>query len=278
MRKWKDEGEGEGHANSERWLLTYSDMITLLLALFIMLYSISNVDVAKFKALAENLNAFFNNGQSVTIDTDKSSGGKDYVISSSSSPTDVISSLPSNAPTASTADQNNGNIKMDETSQQILDKLNALILQNGIQATVSVHLEERGVVVRLEEGLLFPSGSAEINATANDSMNKIAQIILTTKNYIRVEGSTDNVPISTSQFPSNWELASQRAINVAKLMITDGVQSSRISVTSYGEFRPVAANDSEANKQQNRRVDIVFLNQNLNMSEAGGATPAPSAN
>jgi len=216
MRKWKEDEE-EGHGNSERWLLTYSDMITLLLVLFIMMYTISNVDVAKFKSLAQNLSAMFNNGQTadVTIDSNARSGGSDFLLTPST-PSDTIESLqsPSAGSSANPSSQSSGTIQLDETTKQVADKLNALIQQNGIQATVSVHIEGRGVVVRLEEGMLFPSGSADINTTANDSKNEIAQIILTTTNYIRVEGSTDNVPISTGQFPSNWELASQRAINV----------------------------------------------------------------
>lgn len=276
MRKWKDGGEEDKHVNEERWLLTYSDMITLLLAFFIMMYTISNVDSSKYKALAENLSAFFNNGQTVqtTIDTSGESGSE-YSFTASSNPADIIGSLQTPKPSASGDEQSSGTITLDKATQQIADKLNTLIQQNGIQASVSVHIEGRGVVVRLEEGMLFPSGSAQINTSAMDSMNKIAQIIMTTTNFIRVEGSTDNVPISTSQFPSNWELASQRAINVAKLLIQDGVEPTRVSMTSYGEYRPVEPNDSEANKQQNRRVDIVFLNQNLNLSEPEAATPEP---
>jgi Flagellar motor protein len=277
MRKWKEDDEHEKE-NGERWLLTYSDMITLLLALFIMLYAMSNVDAAKFKALAESLSAVFNNGQNyqVSAEATPNNGGTQYLLTPGQSP-DQNAYLTMPSASASPSATSNGQIPLDETTQQVADKLNALIQQNGIQASVSVHIEERGVVVSLKEGMLFPSGSADINTSAIDPMNKIAQIITSTKNFIRVEGSTDNVPISTSQFPSNWELASQRAINVAKLFISEGVDATRISVTSYGEYRPVAANDSDANRQQNRRVDIVFLNQNLNMSEAGGtATPAPS--
>lgn len=278
MRKWKEDDDHEKD-NSERWLLTYSDMITLLLALFIMMYSMSNVDVAKFKALAESLSAIFNNGQAYQVSTDAGAeSGNQLTITQSTSSPDVNVFLPKPSASASASAQNNGKITLDETTQQVADKLNSLIVQNGLQASVSVHIEERGVVVRLEEGMLFPSGSAQINTSAIDSMNKIAQIMVSTKNYIRVEGSTDNVPINTNQFPSNWELASQRAINVVKLLISDGVDPARISELSYGEFRPVAPNDTDANKQQNRRVDLVFLNQNLNLSEAGGVqTPAPSA-
>jgi chemotaxis protein MotB len=264
MRKWRDEEDEEGHGNSERWLLTYSDMITLLLALFIMMYTMSNVDTAKFKALAESLNAFFNNGTSTTQTADGSaslSGGVDLKFPQVTPGASSLSAEGEDSPSPS-----------ESSPQEIAAQINALIQSNGIANSVSVHIEERGVVVRLEEGMMFPSGSATINQSAIDTMNKISEIIKNTTNYIRVEGSTDNVPIQNGQFASNWELASQRGINVANLIIQNGVDPTRISVTSYGEFRPVAPNDTEANKQMNRRVDIVFLNQNLNISEAGSNT------
>lgn len=264
MRKWKEDDE-EGHGSSERWLLTYSDMITLLLALFIMLYTMSSVDTEKFKALASSLSAFFNNGTTTTVVAEGagSASGTDMDMSFSiGEPTPSVSS-------GSDAGASPGASPSESTPQEIAAKLNALIQANGIANSVSVHIEERGVVVRLEEGMMFPSGSATINQSAVETMNKISEIIKSTTNYIRVEGSTDNVPIENSQFASNWELASKRGINVAKLIIQSGVDPTRISVTSYGEYRPIASNDTELNKQKNRRVDIVFLNLNLNASEAG---------
>ena len=122
-------------------------------------------------------------------------------------------------------------------------------------------------MVSLVEGLLFSSGSADINDNAVSTLDELAGVIKSVDNYIRVEGSTDNVPIHSAQYESNWELASQRAINVAKLMVDQGVDASRISAVSYGEYRPVAPNDSEDNKQLNRRVDIVFLDSSLNVYE-----------
>ena len=268
MRKWKDEEGEEGHSSSERWLLTYSDMITLLLALFIMLYSMSNIDTEKFKALAQSLSAFFNNGSTTNVAAEGGSGlASGFEMPETSTGTDQFYiSQPSGG---EDAEASPGATPSESSPQEIAAKLNALIQATGIANSVSVHIEERGVVVRLEEGMMFPSGSATINQTAVDTMNKISEIIKSTTNYIRVEGSTDDVPIQNGQFASNWELASQRGINVANLIIQSGVDPTRISVTSYGEFRPVAPNDNEANKQKNRRVDIVFLNQNLNISEAG---------
>jgi len=236
----------EGHKeNSERWLLTYSDMITLLLVLFIMMYTISTVDTQKFQSLAEQLGIVLN-PQAVTVDP----------------------AVPGNAgfDSSPTAEATPGNGADDLEGQ-----LSAMIGSAGLSGQVNVHREERGVVVSFTDALLFSSGSAAIHPDARKILDSTAKIIRSADNYIRVEGSTDNRPIHTRQFPSNWELAFHRANNVGKILIADGVNPSRVSVVSYGENRPVAPNDTDANRQLNRRVDIVFLDQSLNRYEPGNS-------
>jgi chemotaxis protein MotB len=123
--------------------------------------------------------------------------------------------------------------------------------------------------VSFQDALLFETGSADINAKSLEMLQKLTVIANSVKNYIRVEGSTDDVPISSSKFPSNWELASQRAINVAKALVNFGVTPSRISATSYGEYRPVIKNNTAENRKLNRRVDVVFVNEENNTNEPG---------
>jgi chemotaxis protein MotB len=157
----------------------------------------------------------------------------------------------------------------DKTREELQQMLSILVQSKDLQSDVSIKLEARGTVVSFQEVLLFSSGSATVSEEGRAVISKVAEIIETVDNYISVEGSTDNVPMSNGQFSSNWELASQRAINVTKLLIEDGVDSSRISATSYGEYRPVAPNDTNENKAQNRRVDIVFIDPSLNEYQAG---------
>ena len=255
--------------NSERWLLTYSDMITLLLVLFIMMYTISKVDVPKFDALAESLGVVMNpSSQAAASDStgsnseerDSSFPFEEYAMAAAEADSEETPG-PSSTPSASVSFQDD----------HLLKKIQSLIDNDGLTSFVSVHFEERGIVVSLVEGLLFSSGSADINNDAVDTLNELTAVVKSVNNFIRVEGSTDNVPIHSAQYESNWELASQRAINVAKLMIDQGVDASRISAVSYGEYRPVAPNDSEGNKQLNRRVDIVFLKTDLNVYEPESA-------
>jgi chemotaxis protein MotB len=257
----KHDDEEHEKESSERWLLTYSDMITLLLVLFIMMYTISKVDTQKFNALAESLGIVMNPNGEVGSAGSGDSSSADAALADAGYT--VSQSTPE--PEASTAASATAAVSFDD--DKLLSKIQSFITTDGLSAYVSVHSEERGVVVSLVEGLLFSSGSADINDSAISTLAELTGVIKTVDNYIRVEGSTDNVPIHSALYESNWELASQRAINVAKLMVDQGVDASRLSAVSYGEYRPVAPNDSEDNKQLNRRVDIVFLDTSLNVYE-----------
>jgi chemotaxis protein MotB len=254
----REEGE---HENSERWLLTYADMITLLLVLFIMLYTISNIDSQKFKVLAAQLGAAFDPGQTAAVAMHEVNGAEELEALKNIKPKNSAEASAG----ASASNTKNGEISIEDIQKE----LTSLVDANGLSAMVSVHREERGVVVSFMDALLFKSGSASINPQHNVLIKKVVSVINSVDNYIRVEGSTDNVPIRNGQFDSNWELASQRAINLVYVLIGQGVDPTRLSVTSYGEYRPIAKNDSRANMQLNRRVDIVFLDKLLNEYEPG---------
>ncbi len=258
----KREGE-EKHENSERWLLTYSDMITLLLVLFIMMYTISKVDTDKFEALAYQLGITLGAEVSVVQEAGDSSDmdNDEWSVPGEANQTTPQASLPQNAEVG-TGGQTQAEKSIEEQLQDLIDEA-------GIGTLVGIHMEQRGVVVSFKEALLFNSGSADINAEGTETLKKMSDILKTVDNYISVEGSADNVPISSARYASNWELASQRAINVAKLLQNFGVDPARLSSTSYGEYRPVAPNDSEVNKERNRRVDIVIIDKDLNEYQPG---------
>lgn len=248
--------EEEGHASSERWLLTYSDMITLLLALFIMMYTMSTVDSKKFQSLASQLKAALTGSEVQIPPSGEDQTGVLATITMPPYSTDSPAPSPTSSADASEL-------------KQIEAKLKGLIADAGLNGSVSVRTEERGVVVSLADALLFDSGSADIKKQGRDLINKFTSVINSIDNYIRVEGSTDNRPIKTFQFPSNWELAYQRAQNVLYALLENGVDPKRLSVVDYGEYRPVMPNDTDENKKFNRRVDIVFVDKNLNKYELG---------
>lgn len=236
---------------SERWLITYADMITLLMIFFIVMYSLSKVDVDKFKSLAESLSAVFGAGGMVL-----------------DSPGPAI--IPGNPPEQ---------IKdMTEKAQMenLKKELDEYVEESGMAARVSVTMEERGIVLSFQDNVLFDLGSDRLTVQAREILNKVAPILATTPNYIRIEGHTDNLPINTARFPTNWELSAARATNVVRELInTHGFTPLKLSATAYGEYRPRAPNDSDTQRQMNRRVDLIILR-----SKFSGAEPQalPGAN
>lgn len=292
--------EHEEHVNHERWLISYADFITLLMVFFVVMYSISTADQAKFEALRDELAIAFGNeatsvmpnvGDGVMPGSDSLEENPGHVDTAEPGTTQVDTTgvkdseagqdgassgkTPGGAngtdngsstenPTDSTGDSfNQALADLQATQDQIMD----LVQQYGLTASVSVMMEERGTVISFGESLLFAKGSANINETAKEMMTKMAEIISTTTNYIRIEGFTDDVPINTAQFPSNWELASQRAINVLKFLLTGGIAPERLSAMSYGEYRPTVPNTDEVNRKQNRRVNIVILSSKYDIIE-----------
>ncbi|WP_434564523.1 flagellar motor protein MotB [Thermoanaerobacterium thermosaccharolyticum] len=236
----RHDDDEEKKENSERWLLTYSDMITLLMIFFIVLYTISTVNSQKFQQIAASLGKTFD--------------GTNYVVGQYSG-----NSILDSIKTANNANTNN-------TIESQLDKL---IKQNNLQNMVTYKVEERGFVISLNDTLLFDTGSADVKPDQKATLIKIGNILKTMPNYIRVEGYTDDVPINNSQFHSNWELSVIRATNVVEILVNDvKIDPAKISAVGYGEYRPIVPNDSDKNRQLNRRVDIVIMNSDYDKWES----------
>ncbi len=259
----------EGKSNHERWLLTYSDLITLLMIFFVVMYSLSNLSAKKFQDIALSLaHAMGGGGQSVMNEPGTALAPG---VSGSSLTEDIQSTM---------------DIKEVSDLEKIRQELQTYIDENGLNDRVSVTLEERGVVLSFKDVALFPLGSAELTADARELINKTGQILKKASQYIRVEGHTDSLPISTAQFPSNWELSVTRATRVVQELIRElGFHPERLSAAGYGEYRPKLSNDTPENRQQNRRVDIVVLKSkyetaepmstHLEISPGGAESPAP---
>lgn len=220
-------------AGMMRWLLTYADMITLMLALFIILFAMSTISRVKVQQFAKSVSAGFDNVWTVNQPPNGGANGEQSFEASSSIPA-------------------------------IQRELEKYVKENHLEQQVQVHAEARGLVVSLlSDKSFYDSGSAEIRPDTLKILDGIAPLLKRNNNAIAIEGYTDNVPISTSAYPTNWELSAARAVGVARHFVEqDGVAPSRISATGYGEFRPRNSNTTEADKQQNRRVDIVLLSGN----------------
>jgi chemotaxis protein MotB len=236
-------GHGGGHSSSERWLLTYADMITLLLALFIVMFAMSSLDVKKYNTLAKVFASAFN------MTTGASAG----VMESSNNV------LPA-AGTQPILDGGNPEYKhLQEMMQQLRERITA---EDGVQASkgVSMSITQRGLVVSLANSAFFDTGEASLQNSARATLKTIAGTLAFDSRAIMVEGHTDNTPVTTARFPSNWELSTLRATNVVRTLITDyHLSPKRLSAAGYGEYYPVASNATAAGRAKNRRVDIVIM-------------------
>jgi len=254
--------------NLERWLLTYSDLITLLMIFFVMMYSMSKVDADKFQALAESLSIAFGGGTPAQVDIGVTPGGPSIIETYPvKSPTEGGENPWGEEKTEGTGNGGEGNVNIENmTIEAIKQKLDQFALDNNIQARLVTSIEERGLVVSISDTLLFESGSADITPRAREILDKITNVLASAPNYIKVEGHTDNLPINTARFPSNWELSVLRATNVVHIM-KEKIPAQQLSAVGYGEYRPIASNDTEEGRAKNRRVDLVILRSKYDLTE-----------
>ena len=234
----------------EAWLLPYSDLMTLLLALFIALFAMSQTDSSKMQALAQAFTAAFN------------MGGPSFF--SGMGPSMSMPSTPSSGAESS----NSAYMEENENLREAQEKLEQYIKENNLEDQVSTELTEDGLMIRLKEKALFASGSASLQGQAEQIVPVIASLLASLPERVTISGHTDNVPISTAQFPSNWELSSSRAVNLMRGLM--GAQPSlnpaRFSALGYSEYRPIASNDTEEGRAQNRRVEV-FIARSMRFSQ-----------
>lgn len=229
------------------WIISYGDMVTLLLTFFVLLYSFSLVDLRKFQAMSTSMQQAFGGGAL------QSGGSK------------VIQLFPESSP-----------LPRQAVSREVAEtagKAEAYLKKEGLGAVAAVLPQERGVVIRFQDTVFFESGQAELKPEAVETARKVAGFLKTVPNAIRVEGHADNVPIHTERYASNWELSVARATRfLTFLQMAGDLPPEQLSAAGYGEYRPVAGNDTEEGRRKNRRVDIVLLRPGL-----GEGEPRPAA-
>jgi chemotaxis protein MotB len=259
-------GGEEAHAD-ERWLLTYADMITLLMALFIVMWAISSVNISKFDQLKASLKSAFSGkvlpsndsvltGQSAAFNEDG------QPISPLVQPNQPIFRIKNIAASITQAAQSQDTENLRKIEQQV----QAYAAQHGFANAVRTTIDERGLVIRLlTDKVLFDSGSGVLRSGGYPLLGEIAHLLTRTDivNPVRVEGNTDDQPIHSALYPSNWELSTARANAVLEFLLGKGVKPGRLSVAGYGDQHPVASNDSAAGRSANRRVDLVILRRSF---------------
>jgi chemotaxis protein MotB len=243
--------EAEQHAD-ERWLLTYADMITLLMALFIVMFAMSSVNETKFESLQKSLTEAFS-GKIMGGESIQETGGS--VRSETPNPDTAKQSL------APLAIQNSPVAKAEqEDFRKLKQRIDRLIKAEGLQTRVESTIEKRGLAVRvLTDGLLFESGSADIKREALPTLRKLARVLGSDKSHpFRVEGHTDNVPVN-GRYPSNWELSTARSSAVVRSFTGMGrIPGARFEAVGRADLEPLESNATEAGRATNRRVEIVL--------------------
>jgi chemotaxis protein MotB len=239
-------------ANHERWLVSYADFITLLFAFFTTLYAISVVDAQKVAKVANSMQEAFG---TATF----SEGSRKLSLNSGGLPPGgklaIVSPI-----NAKGADGRGGGRKF--VLSALKAQLEAAAQANHLKDSVQILEDGRGLIIRLAEIGFYDSGASELKPDTLSIMDQLAVALANLENDIRIEGHTDNVPIRTSRYRSNWELSTARATTLVKYFISKhGFDPNRLSASGCGEFRPVADNDTPENRALNRHVDIILMNE-----------------
>ncbi|MCP4583201.1 MAG: OmpA family protein [candidate division Zixibacteria bacterium] len=234
QRRKEDDDE-----NLDRWLLTYADLITLLLAFFIVMYSMSQLDSNKFGEMTTALSSVFKGPKLKPI---------------------LAKDLSSQLVVNKLLHQGDLGI-LEEQIQEISSQL-------GFEDQLSTDFQSRGLIIHVSESAFFDLGKADLKSQARKALDLISVQLLKIPNHIRVEGHTDNVPINTPKYPSNWELSAARAAACLRYLI-DMLKfpPQRISAVGYAEYRPITTNETAEGRAKNRRVDIVILDKELSYLE-----------
>lgn len=253
-------------SGAPKWMVTYSDLVTLILVFFVLLFSISQVDMVKFDAISES----FRNRMIFDF---------------------YPSPVPMENPTEHTSDEESGqnsnefenptqlenvNDRDDQADEEqdsldeLMEQVNQYLHNHNLNDVIAASRTDRGVILVLQESVLFDTGEADILDSGKPFLDKIGQLLRNLPNHVKVEGHTDDRPISSYKYPSNWELSGARASSVIRYLIDENdFDVSRFSSVGYGETRPIEPNTSESNWSQNRRVEMVILeNNNQNSSES----------
>src|SRR5689334_14589687 len=275
-RKRPKKHEEEEHENHERWLVSYADMVTLLMCLFIVLFAMSQVDKAKFAALASGLADSF--GAPISAVEANSTGGTNSVLDSLPNPADIaagvgqtktsqgLSQQQVDDAAAQAALQRSQAIEAEATSAYdqlaaVRDRIDAALTAAGYAGAAKYEIDERGLVVHIvSDGVLYDAESASLRADGVRVLNAIAPELAAVPNQIRIEGHTNSIPVSAGgPYPSNWELSTDRATTVVRYLISRGMPGPKLSATGYADTQPLVPNSDPTAVTVNRRVDIVVL-------------------
>ncbi len=272
----------EEHENHERWLVSYADFITLLFAFFVVMYSISSVNEGKYRVLSDSMVAAFSDParslEPVQVGNLMRSPIQSETPIDRSKPVIELFRIPlperdirkklekklkedqEKAALEAEKKAAEEDSRIDAASEALADSIEKDMSELVDSGLIDVRRDKRWIEVEIKSSILFDSGSAELASGSQPVLRKLAETLAPLNNTIHVEGFTDNVPIDNFEFRSNWELSAARAASVVHLFTRLGVKPERMAAIGYGEYRPIADNDSAEGRSRNRRVVLVIMN------------------
>lgn len=236
------------HDNHDRWLISYADFVTLLFAFFVVMYSISSVNEGKYKAFSESL--------SIALTNQPSSAPISIVPNEQEL---LLKALVDRRTTRLGEQQ----LKIQERMKNIAGGLGQIMAPMVNRGIMSIVQSRRGVVIDISAQALFGTGEAVLQSESIEVLKQVAAVLAKEEYAIEVEGHTDDIPIATAQFPSNWELSSARASSVARTLIDNGVPAKNLAVVGLASNQPLVPNDSQENRAKNRRVTITIVSPDM---------------
>ncbi|UJF33172.1 flagellar motor protein MotB [Paenibacillus hexagrammi] len=267
----------EEHVNHERWLITYADLITLLLVFFIIMYAMSKLDVQKYSVLAQALNLQFqkadsilDQGRGISGQMTPTQGDADTKDTEEPKQDNAVQPEPTPAPTPepTEAPKASEKEKKEKELQDLLQQVQTYITDQNLEADVSAVDTNRGVAITLNDLFLFDLGKADLKPASYPILQKLASLFPTLQSKVSIEGHTDDIPLATgSPYKDNWGLSFARSLSVLRYFSdTAGIDEHKFVATAYADTMPRASNDSDANRAKNRRVEIIVLREDLTPS------------
>ncbi len=223
------------------WIITFADMVTLLMVFFILLFAIGTVEQDKWRQIKESLR------EALGADAIEELGTRQGL--------DVIQTQVDEQ-TVHAVDEVGAMVNRE--MEDIISEVEEFVFKNKLSGEVRVSSDERGAVITISDVVVFPPGSAEMTSKGRKTLRQVFDVLKQFNYNVKVEGHTDNTPIHTLQYPSNWELSASRAAEVAHMLIDDGYPPERLSVEGFAEFRPIVPNTSAQNRSRNRRIEVVY--------------------
>ena len=259
MARRREKSEDE-HDNHERWMVSYADFITLLFAFFVVMYALSTVNEGKYRILSDSMTAAFRNIQA-------NSSTPPIVMP----PPIPMIQMPSQAARQAEIEKQKRRDKMRNVARELLEVMGPLVDEGKVRIIET----SRGVTIEINDSILFAPGQAVLNPASSRAMRAVAQVLSPTDFPITIEGHTDDIPINTPQFPSNWELSAIRATTVLRLFADSCVTADRLTAIGYADTRPVEPNLLADGRARNLRVTILIdsseaeRGKEVEMSEGG---------